>query len=299
MSDDVHGSPRIVEVVPTLQTLRPRELAGRVAVVIDVFRATSTMVAAVANGADLRPCVSPEEARARLGRLAATRGNRQGLLLGGERLGLRIEGFDLGNSPLEYTREAVGGRTVFFCTTNGTRTLRRAAAGGGGRARAGGGGRARAGRGAGAATGCGGGGPGGLPRRVLVAAFQNARAVARLVGSVGGGVVLACAGTRGGFSLEDILLAGLLVEELLAQARPGEPVVLRDLALAAAELYRSLSGGDPARLARVLARTDHARYLAALGFAADVAYCSRVDTTAVVPEYRRGRLVPVTSLPPA
>ncbi|MCL6580573.1 MAG: 2-phosphosulfolactate phosphatase [Firmicutes bacterium] len=281
MSDDVHGSPRIVEVVPTLQTLRPRELAGRVVVVIDVFRATSTMVAAVANGADLRPCVSPEEARARLDRLAAARRTRQGLVLGGERLGLRIEGFDLGNSPLEYTREAVGGRTVFFCTTNGTRTLRRAAAGGGGRA----------------AAGRGGGGPAGLPRRVLVAAFQNARAVARLVGSVGGGVVLACAGTRGGFSLEDILLAGLLVEELLAQARPGEPVVLRDLALAAAELYRSVSGGDPARLARVLARTDHARYLAALGFTADVAYCSRVDTTAIVPEYRRGRLVPVTSLP--
>ncbi len=251
----------MVDVVPTLQALRPRDVSGRVAVVIDVLRATSTLVTALAAGArEVRPAATPREARVRYDRLAAARGGTEGLLLGGERMGLRIEGFDLGNSPLEYTPERVSGKTIFFTTTNGTRTLRRAAG-----------------------TRTGGGGA----RRVLVAAFLNATAVAKEVLSAEGDVVLCCAGTRGGFSLEDILLAGFIAAHLERNA----PFVFRDLARAAAALYRSMAGEDGRDLARAVAAADHARHLTALGFGDDIVLCATLDTTDIVPEYRRGRVV--------
>jgi len=278
---------RVVDVIPTLQTLRPQDVAGRVAVVVDVLRATSTIVTAMAAGAaEVRPVASPVEAGACLARLSAARGSREGLILGGERFGLRIEGFDLGNSPLEYTPAAVGGRTIFFATTNGTRTLRRAAGrrgSGMGRVAAGG-----QGSGMGAASG--------PARQVLVAAFLNASAVAERIWGLDGNVVITCAGTQGGFSLEDVLLAGFLVDSLERRARtalpgPDKPeLVFRDLARASAALYRSLAGAEGENLASAVVATDHARYLVALGFAADVAYCASRDLTSVVPEFARGRV---------
>lgn len=257
----------MVDVIPTLQTLRPEDVTGRVAVVIDVLRATSTIVTALAAGAaDVRPTATPEEARAKLKRLVAARGRRDDLLLGGERLGVKIDGFDLGNSPLEYTPETVAGKTILFSTTNGTRTLRRAA-----------------GQGASVAS------------RVVVASFLNAVAVVDLLAETPGSVVMACAGTRGGFSLEDVLLAGLLVDGLERRAAgtaPGDGTIyFRDLARAAAALYRTLAGPDGEDLARAVVTSDHARYLTSLGFAADVAYCASRDTVSIVPEYRAGKVL--------
>lgn len=284
----------MVDVIPTLQALKPQDVAGRVAVVIDVLRATSTIVAALAAGArEIRPASSPAEARARLARLAAARGGRDGLVLGGERLGLRIEGFDLGNSPLEYTAGAVGGKTVFFTTTNGTRTLRRAA--GRRAAAAGGAPSASPAPGPDGAVPVTGPGP---AKAVYVAAFLNATAVAERLLATEDSVVMACAGTRGGFSLEDVLLAGFLVDRLERSARaaraesPGAAptIFFRDLARAGAALYRHLAGPDGENLARVIVTADHARYLTGLGFGADVAYCASLDLTRVVPEYRHGRV---------
>ena len=263
------GAPRVVDVVPTLQTLNPEDVAGRVAVVIDVLRATSTIVAALGAGArDIRPVATPEEAQARLARLEASRGSREGLLLGGEREGFRLPGFDLGNSPLEYTPKTVAGKTIIFTTTNGTQTLRRAA---------------------------------GAHQPILVASFLNASAVAERLWTCPTGIVMACAGTRGGFSLEDTLLAGFLVDRLEKRAAdPGAavgdtsaapgPFVFRDLARSAATLYRTLAGGSGEDLARVVVTADHARYLTSRGFGADVAYCASLDLLAVVPEYARGRV---------
>lgn len=256
------------------------------AVVIDVLRATSTIVTALAAGAEeIRPAASPEEVRTKLRRLEAARGSRDKLLLGGERFGLKIEGFDLGNSPLEYTPETVGGRIILFSTTNGTRTLRRAAGRRGLRdapppgAKTAPSPNARAVPLAGETT---------IAKRVLVAAFLNAQAVADRLLEAGQSVVMACAGTRGGFSLEDILLAGLLVDHLERRAKGS--FVFRDLARAAAALYRSLAGEDGEDLARAVVTADHARYLTNLGFAADVAFCATRDLTGIVPEYAAGRV---------
>lgn len=166
-----------VDVYPTVLNIPPaEELAGRVAVVIDVLRATTTICTALANGADtLVPVLTPEEAR----QVAADNPGRQ-FLLGGERKSVLIPGFHHGNSPLEYTESRVKGRPILFTTTNGTRAIRRAAG----------------------------------ADRVYIASFLNAPAVAKELARLDQDVAICCAGTHDQFSLEDSGCAGAIVEFL-------------------------------------------------------------------------------------
>src|SRR5437588_11301059 len=98
-------------------------LAGGIAVVVDVLRATTTIVHAMAASCTcVRPCAEVEEARELAGQMRAGR-----VVLGGERGGVPLPGFDVGNSPREYTSKLCRGRTVVLTTTNGTRALLRAA----------------------------------------------------------------------------------------------------------------------------------------------------------------------------
>jgi 2-phosphosulfolactate phosphatase len=99
--------------------LTPADLQGRVVLVIDVLRASTTVAVALANGARaVIPFESSDEVIAR-----AKQFEREDVLLAGERRMKAIPGFDLGNSPREYTREAVEGKTVLLTTTNGTVAL--------------------------------------------------------------------------------------------------------------------------------------------------------------------------------
>ena len=94
-------------------------LAEATAVVINVLRATTTIVEALANGAvGVYPTVSAEDAV----KLAASLG-REDTLLCGERKGVKVDGFDLGNSPAEFTAEVVDGKKLVMSTTNGTRAF--------------------------------------------------------------------------------------------------------------------------------------------------------------------------------
>ena len=107
---DVHFLPQLIE---------PERLAGGVSLVIDVLRATTTITTALAAGArEVLPCLEVDEARAAAANLPAGQ-----VVLGGERGGVRIEGFTFGNSPREYTPEAIAGKTLVFTTTNGTRCM--------------------------------------------------------------------------------------------------------------------------------------------------------------------------------
>jgi 2-phosphosulfolactate phosphatase len=186
----------MIDVAFTLEELGATSLDGVTAVVIDVVRASTTIAAALAHGATgIVPVASPEEAEARARRSAA-----DGVLLGGERGGLPPPGFDLGNSPAEYTADRVAGRTVIFTTTNGTRALLAVAGAG----------------------------------RVAVGGFVNAGAVVRWIGEGVGDTMFVCAGELGRFCLEDATCAGFFVHRLTA-ARPREH--LTDAARAAATLY--------------------------------------------------------------
>jgi 2-phosphosulfolactate phosphatase len=104
-----------VETVPGEEPL-PR---GTAAVIVDVLRATSTLTAALANGAaGVLSAASPEEA-------FALRRNRPAALVCGERDGRKVPGFDLGNSPLEVGAGTVAGRTLIFASTNGSAAMLR------------------------------------------------------------------------------------------------------------------------------------------------------------------------------
>lgn len=95
------------------------ELAGKLVVMIDVLRASSTIVTALANGCrGFIPILSPDQAKKK-----AQQFKKKGVLLEGKREGRKIEGFDLGNSPREYKREVVKEKTIIFSTTNGVKTL--------------------------------------------------------------------------------------------------------------------------------------------------------------------------------
>jgi 2-phosphosulfolactate phosphatase len=155
--------------------------AGSTAVIIDVLRATTTLTYAKMNGAgDVLPVGTPEEAfELRLRHPAA--------LLCGEREGRPIDGFDLGNSPSEYSAAIVKGRTLVFASTNGSLALLRAR----------------------------------HARRRVLAAFVNASAVVREVAGADR-VVLLCSGKLGDFCLEDAACAGWLVRRLEADGARHE-----------------------------------------------------------------------------
>jgi 2-phosphosulfolactate phosphatase len=182
-----------------LEEVDPAALSESVVVVIDVVRATTTMTEALANGARaIYPTASTEEAV----RLAQSLG-RDDTLLCGERKAAKVEGFDLGNSPSEFTSAAVRGKRLVMSTTNGTRALL----------------------------------AGTESERLLVCAFTNLGAVAASVMEVDS-VAIVCAGREDRFSIDDALCAGTLV----ARLREGldEPPELDDGARAAAALADSL-----------------------------------------------------------
>lgn len=163
-----------ISVIPTAQQAQGINFSGQTAVVIDVLRATTVITTALDNGAhEVIPLKTVEEAQS----LYATCDNA---LRGGERNALKIEGFDLGNSPLEYKKKTVEGKTLILTTTNGTNAIHNV-------------------QGA---------------DEVVLACFRNAESVAC---SARNDVTVVCAGTEGRFSLDDGLCAGMLIELLKQQ----------------------------------------------------------------------------------
>ena len=224
-------------------------LTGRIAVVIDVLRATTTMTAALANGATaVIPCQTVEAARAECRR-------HPGALSGGERGGLKIEGFDLGNCPGEYSAATVGRRTIVFTTTNGTRAL----------------------------AACQD------ARQVVLGAFVNAAAVIRHVLDFDGDATLVCAGTDGVPTLEDSLLAGCLVEGLM-DASGGRRYRPAAAAHAALEMWRTARRRlrEPAGLAGILATCQGGKNLVRLGLERDLELAAEVDRWSCVPCRNQG-----------
>lgn len=211
------------------------EKDGSVAVIIDVLRASSTVLAALrygANGVVSFPSV--EEAR-RFNQNAPPNTT----LLVGERGGIPPEGFDLGNSPGEYTPERLCGKTVVLSTTNGSMAMDLAR---------------------------------GATHRVW-GCFRNASTVVRFLRNPGvSHCWIVCAGLSGEFSLEDALAAGMIVSLLYERSNAG-PLSLSDSAEAVRLLYRQAAGD----LFQNVMSAQHARTLVRLGFAEDISYCCDTD----------------------
>jgi len=236
-----------IDVYFTPLGVKEGELAGRGVVVIDVLRATTTIVAAIASGArGVVPAASSEEAIRMTANL-----ERDGFLLAGERRSLRIEGFALGNSPGEMTPDAVGGRTVFLTTTNGTPALITA--------------------------------HGGDP--VLVGAAVNFSALAaraRETFLARGDLVILCAGRERQFALEDAYAAGRLIK---AVRRSRRRMALNDAAAVALALTSQYPSWEAA-----LNDSAAARQLAEVALEDDVAFAATEDRFDVVPVFANRRI---------
>ena len=250
--------------------LAPEPPRADVVVIIDVLRFTSSAAYALAHGAhSLIPCATVDDARAR------ARGVPNALLAG-ERDAVKPQGFHLGNSPLEFTREAVQGSDIVWTTTNGTNAIA-------------------------LALGTQEAPPGPaftlppppaltlpLPRDLILASLVNCSAVVaalELEFQAGASVAVVCSGREGGFALEDAACAGRLVRHL--HAALGDGLTVNDGARASACIDEAY-GEDFARLFR---DAQHGRTLRELGFGADLEACGALDAVQTVPRWRGGRFV--------
>ena len=243
-----------VHFLPAL--MHAESLFGGTAVIIDILRASSTITTALLNGAScVIPCGSTDEARQ-----IRQASPINSVLLGGERGGVLIEGFDCGNSPTEYPSSRVSGKTIAFTTTNGTKALLKSAA----------------------------------AETILIGAFVNRQALVDRLHASQRAVHLVCAGTDGEITGEDVLFAGAVVEALLASR--NDRWELNDSARIARAFWQQSISGETrealtAGIESAMRQTHGGLNLIDLGYDNDINLCSAVDSIGVVPILRGNRLV--------
>ncbi|MBA7499010.1 putative 2-phosphosulfolactate phosphatase [subsurface metagenome] len=221
------------------------EIAGKLAVIIDVLRASSTIITALANGCrGFIPILSPNQAKKK-----AQQFEKERVLLGGEREGTKIKGFDLGNSPREYKREVVKDKTIIFSTTNGVKTLEMVKS----------------------------------AYEIIIGSFLNLQAVCDYCTNYQGDISIICAGKEGKFSLEDVACAGMIINSL----KDVFPVACQqeaDANLTARLLYEKFDNN----ILEILRKSQHGRYLESIGLGEDLKFCSQLDFFHIVPIFRDG-----------
>ncbi len=166
--------PQIETVLtPALFHLHKKDLQSKQVVVIDILRATTTMIVAMENGAAEIKTVDNIENTLQL--------RNQGYLVAGERNGEKVEGFDFGNSPQEFTRSIIEGQKIALTTTNGTKAI----------------------------AACEG------AKHRYVSSFRNITAMVNVLIANNCDTLLFCAGWKDKFNLEDTVFAGALSHQLL------------------------------------------------------------------------------------
>jgi 2-phosphosulfolactate phosphatase len=232
-----------IEVFFTSQQTDEMYLRDKTVVVIDVLRASTTIATALKNGArEIIPVTTVESAMKIVGNLYG-----DVTLLGGERGGKKIEGFHLGNSPLEYTEERVKGKAIVFTTTNGSQAMVKAR----------------------------------YAKEMIVCGFVNMSCVQKFVSEPERDFVILCSGRGGNFSLEDAVCAGMLIHRMKDEHGKND-IPYGDAGAASLALYKQ----NGKALAKILARCDHGQYLAEIGFADDLNICAEVDSISVIPLLR-------------
>jgi 2-phosphosulfolactate phosphatase len=216
-----------------------------IVVIIDVLRATSTIATALYNGAK---CVIPVDSVAKCIEL----GKQIDGITAGERDGVIAEGLQHGNSPFEYPREFIGGRTLVLTTTNGTKLLHMALD-----------------RGAG---------------QIITGSFPNLKAVCNYLIAQNQPVVLGCAAWKDRVNLEDMLFAGAVINQVREHFS-----INCDSSQIAETVYRDgrndLFGFMQAKNA------SHYHRLMGYGLEKDIRYCLTPDVADVLPLYENGKLI--------
>jgi 2-phosphosulfolactate phosphatase len=230
------------------------DLTDSVAVIIDVLRATTVIVSAVAAGAkEVIPMLDIDEARQQKEILEKLYG-KGSVCLGGERKGVAVSGFDFGNSPQLFTPEKIGGKILILTTTNGTVAIDAA-------------GKLKA-------------------RKLYAAGLINAQAVVKRLKDENK-IAIFCAGTDENVTEEDLLLAGCLVSRLSRYSRQGQ---WNHHAETAKQLWENLFFTENTEivseftLLEFLRQSRGGKNLVSLKLDADIAVASKIDSIDLVPE---------------
>ena len=221
-------------------------------VVVDVLRATTTINVALANGAKE---IIPAESVTIAARISKGLGKA---LLCGERNGKVIEGFALGNSPLEYKSETVKDKSLIFSTTNGTVSISKSR----------------------------------LAKSCVLASIVNFSKVVEHIKSLEGDVIFVCSGKLNSFCIEDAVCAGVIIDKLVTDEK--DKFELDDSAFACVNLANSLAKkSDKLSSERILDmfnNSEHGKYLASIGFSEDLKICSAIDSYPHLPVYFNGTI---------
>lgn len=231
-----------VQVISSVNEASSARFHQKTAIIIDVLRATSTIITAIAAGA---LCIIPAETV-----MEARALQRPGDLLGGERFCRKIAGFDLGNSPDEYTEQVVAGKRIVLTTTNGTRAIHKSM----------------------------------RADNVLTASLLNAEACARLAVDLRRDVVILCAGSHDEFAIEDGLCAGLVLDKLHSLSHVT--VEMDDFGAAMLALYRNRS----AQVKETIMNGMTGKKLLKMGMKKDIEACSAIDIYHEVPRLNGDQL---------
>ncbi|MBE6047213.1 MAG: 2-phosphosulfolactate phosphatase [Clostridium sp.] len=187
-----------IDVIISADYIREDLIKDKTVVVIDMLRATSVITTAIMNGCkEVIPTLTVEEAFEKRDEIG-----KENCILGGERKAIKIEGFDLSNSPLEYTEEKIKNKTIVLSTTNGTRTL----------------------------TSCL------SAKTIYVGSVLNAAAIAERLVEENKDVVIVNSGSNGQFSMDDYICTGFILKELTSLTTK---VYLSDIAKASLKAYES------------------------------------------------------------
>jgi len=220
-------------------------------VVIDTLRAASTIIAALANGAKE---VIPAESATVAARIAKGSGKS---LLCGERNGKIIEGFDLGNSPFEYSSEKIKGKSLVFCTTNGTVSITKAK----------------------------------HSKSCVLAGFINITSVIDYLIELKEDFVILCSGKLNNFCTEDAVTAGVILSEIISRGSKSD-YFIKDSEYVCIKLGKLLAvkNGkiDFDRILDMQKKSEHGKYLMSIGFGTDLEFCSKIDTHPYLPVFRNG-----------
>ncbi|WP_441001117.1 2-phosphosulfolactate phosphatase [Fodinibius sp. SL11] len=233
-----------IDVFSSAYSFKEEDVRDKTVVIIDVLRASSTMVTALQNGAKGVIAVEDMDDASKISHNL----DAQSFLMSGEKNGITIDGYDLGNSPLEHTEEVVKGKTIILNTTNGTKAIRRCS----------------------------------LADPIIVGSFLNLKAIVEYLQKLDDEeVLLVCAGWRGRLSLEDILCAGNIIYDLCGG---NLPIEARDGAKVAFGLYEKF--GDD--IENSIKSSNYAIRLKDIVSVDDLEYCCQRSITDILPALNEG-----------